>query len=516
MKVVPSGYGGNASFGCMAAALILCGCAAVGPDFEKPEAPTPEGWLESADSALSTQASDHREWWKNFGDPALDALIQRAYEENHALEIAGLRIYEAQASLGIARSTLYPQVGTARLSVDRIELSENAEPVSYLPPLTQTGIDTEYSTYRLGFDAIWELDFWGRFRRIVEAADSSLAARVAAYDAALVTVTGEVASAYIMLRTLEQRLAVARSNLAIQIRSQEISEVRFRNELTSELDVIRATVQRKNTEALIPRLEKALREVENGLSLLIGATPGEVRKIVGAAADIPTTPTSVAIGMPADLIRRRPDIRQAEYVAAMQSALIGVTQAELYPAFSIAGTIGYSADDFGDITDSESVEGIVGGGFRWNILSRGRIKNRVRANDARLQQLLADYELTVLNAFREVENAQTAYLKSQQETASLAEASASARRAVDLARIQYRDGITDFNTVLLTQEALLFQEGLLMDARGSVARNLIAIYRTLGGGWQIREGRDVISTESKDAMRERTNWGNLLDTPATQ
>ena len=515
MKVVPSSYGGNASFGCMAAALMLSGCM-VGPDFERPEAPTPEGWLESADSALSTEASDHREWWKNFGDPALEALIQRAYEENHELEIAGLRIYEAQASLGIARSNMYPQDGTARLSADRITLSENAEPLSNLPPQVQQGVETDFSTYRLGFDAAWELDFWGRFRRIVEAADSSLAARVAAYDAALVTVTGEVASAYIILRTLEQHLAVARSNLAIQIRSQEISDVRFRNELTSELDVIRATVQRKNTEALIPRLETALREVENALSLLIGATPGEVRKIVGAAADIPTTPTSVAIGMPADLIRRRPDIRQAEYVAAMQSAQIGVTQAELYPAFSIAGTIGYSADDFGDITDSESVGGIVVGGFRWNILNRGRIKNDVRVNDARLQQLLAGYELTVLNAFREVENAQTAYLKSQQEVASLAEASASARRAVDLARIQYREGITDFNTVLLTQEALLFQEGLLMDARGSVARNLIAIYRALGGGWQIREGRDVISTESKDAMRERTNWGDLLDTPATQ
>jgi hypothetical protein len=181
MNVIPSRGGKNTSFGCMAAALMLCGCAAVGPDFEKPEAPTPEGWLETAESKLSTDASDHREWWKSFGDPALEALIQRAYEENQALEIAGLRVYEARANLAFAVGTLYPQVTQARLSADGIQLSENSEPIAYLPPLVQQGVDTDFSTYRLGFDAAWELDFWGRFRRIVEAADSSLAARVAAY-----------------------------------------------------------------------------------------------------------------------------------------------------------------------------------------------------------------------------------------------------------------------------------------------------------------------------------------------
>ena len=328
--------------------------------------------------------------------------------------------------------------------------------------------------------------------------------------------TGEVASAYILLRTLEERLAVARSNLQIQQRSQEISGVRFRNELTSELDVVQATVQLKNTEASIPRLEAALRKVENGLSLLIGAAPGEVRKIIGGAADIPVTPASVAVGMPTDLLRRRPDIRQAEYVAATQSALIGVTKAELYPAFSLGGTIGYAADDFNDLTDSDSAASFIGAGFRWNIFNFGRVKNRVRANDARLQQALIGYELAVLNALREVENAQTAFVRSKEEVVSLTEASTSARRAVDLANIQYRDGISDFERVLIAQEALLFQEGLLTDARGRVARNLVAIYRALGGGWQIRDGKDIISTESKDAMRDRTNWGDLLDTDAQQ
>ena len=504
-----------ASFGILTAAMLICGCA-VGPDFQKPDAPTPEGWLETAEASISTDASDHREWWKGFGDPALEALIERAYAENQALEIAGLRVYEARAQLGFAVGTLYPQSMSVRLSADNIELSKNAEPVSILPPPVRDAIDPEYSNYRLGFDAGWELDFWGRFQRIVESADSSLAARVAAYDAALVTVTGEVASAYILLRTLEQRLAVARNNLKLQQRSQEISGVRFRNELTSELDVVQATVQAKNTEALIPRLEAALREIENALSLLIGATPGEVRKIIGEAADIPVAPTSVAVGMPTDLLRRRPDIRQAEYIAATQSALIGVTKAELYPSFTLAGSIGFAADDFGDLTDSDSKNSIIGAGIRWNIFNFGRIKNRVRANDARLQQALTGYELAVLNALREVENAQTAFAKGQQEVESLQVAAASASRAVDLASLQYRDGSTDFNRVLIAQEILLFQEGLLTDARGRAARNLVGVYRALGGGWQIREGQDFISTESKDAMRDRSNWGDLLDVEEAQ
>lgn len=499
----------------IAVSLLISGCM-VGPSFSKPVTPTPEAWLENAEESVSTESSDQREWWKTFGDPALERLIEKAYADNQALEIAGLRVYEARAQLGFAVGTLYPQAFSVRASADNIELSENAEPLSYLPPLTQLDVDSDYSTYRLGMDALWELDFWGRFRRIVETADASLAARVAAYDAALVSLTGEVASTYILLRTLEQRLAVARDNLKVQQRSQDISGVRFRNELTSELDVVQATVQAKNTEALIPRLEAALREVENALSLLIGSSPGEVRELIGDTADIPVTPTSVAVGMPADLLRRRPDIRQAEYVAASQSALIGVAKAELYPALTLAGTIGFAADDLSNLTEGDSKTHILGAGFRWNIFNFGRIKNRVRANDARLQQALEAYEVTVLNALREVENAQTAFVKSQQEVESLQVAADSARRAVELASIQYRDGIADFNRVLLAQEALLFQEGLLTDARGRVGRNLVSVYRALGGGWQIREGADFISTESKDSMRDRTNWGDLLDAGEAQ
>ncbi len=514
MKAIPTHTTLKAALGCLTVMLLLSGCATVGPDFQKPELPAPEGWLETADPSLSSEKDDHRDWWKNFADPALEALIQRAFHDNLTLEIAGLRVYEARANLGVAVGTLYPQSTQVGLSAERFKLSENAEPVSWLPPTVKEGVMTDFSNYRLGFGTVWELDFWGKYRRIVEAADASLAARIAAYDIVLVTVTGELASAYILLRTLEQRLSVARHNEDIQRRSVEISEVRHRNELTSELDVVQARVQLKNTEASITRLKTALRKVENALSILLGATPGEVRKIIGGPADIPATPTSVAVGLPADLMRRRPDIRQAEYLAAAQSARIGISKAELYPSFRLGGTVGLAADDVGDLFNSSSTAGIIGAGFSWNILNFGRIKNRIRTNDARFQQTLANYEAVLLNAYREVENAQYAFLRAREEVAFLTDASQTARRAVDLALIRYRDGFADFTRVLIAQKALALQEALLTDARGSVARNLIDIYRALGGGWQIREGKDFIPADVRDVMRERTNWGDLLEAGA--
>jgi len=470
-----------------------------------------EGWLEDADDRISTDGGDYREWWKNFNDPALESLIQYAYENNPTLEIAGLRVYEGRAVLGIATGLRYPQVQQLQGSASNIQLSENAEPVANLPAAVAQGVDTSFSNYRLGFGAIWELDFWGRFRRIVEAADASLAARTAAYDAVLVSLTGEVSSAYMLLRTLEERLAVVRSNETIQQRGLEIAEVRFRNELTSELDTNQARVLLKNTQARIPRLQAALRQVENGLSLLLGMSPGGVRSIIGGHGSIPETPANIAVGVPADLLRRRPDIRQAEYLAATQSATIGIAKADLYPAFRLGGTIGYAADNGSDLVESDSLSSIAGISFGWKIFNYGRIKNHVRANDARFQQTLANYENAVLNAAREVENGQVAFLRSQEEVALLTEAAVAARRAVDLALIRYRDGLGNYTPVLLTQRSLLLQEDLLTDARGRLAGNLVGLYRSLGGGWQLREGNEFISDETRDTMQQRTNWGDLLD-----
>ena len=496
-----------------ATALLLTACAQVGPDFEKPEAPVAEGWLEIADDRIAPEGGDQRDWWKNFNDPALEALIQHAYENNPTLEIAGLRVYEGRASLGVATGLKYPQIQQLGAGIQRIELSENAEPISNLPQAVIDGADTTFKNYRLGFDAVWEIDFWGRFSRIEQAAVANLGARTAAYDAVLVSLTGEVASTYILLRTLEERLAVARSNEKIQQRGLEISSVRFNNELTSELDPSQARVLLKGTQALIPRLEAALRQTENALSQLLGMTPGGVRSIIGGAGGIPETPATIAVGVPADLLRRRPDIRQAEFLAASQSAAIGVAKADLYPAFRLGGAIGYAADSTGDLSDSDSLFSIAGISFSWNIFNYGRIKNKVRANDARFQQTLANYERAVLNAAREVENGQSAFLRSHEEVVFLEESAAAAQRAVDIALTQYRDGLASYTSVLLTQRSLLLQEDLLTGARGRLAGNLVGLYRSLGGGWELREGNEFVSDEIRDRMQQRTNWGDLLDQP---
>lgn len=470
-----------------------------------------EGWLEIADDRIAPEGGDQVDWWQNFNDPALEALIQHAYENNPTLEIAGLRVYEGRANLGIATGLKYPQFQQLRAGVNRIELSENAEPISNLPQSVIDGTDTTFKNYRLGFDAVWEIDFWGRFSRIEQAAVANLEARTAAYDAVLVSLTGEVASTYILLRTLEERLAVARGNEKIQQRGLDISSVRFRNELTSELDPSQARVLLKNTQALIPRLEAAMRQTENVLSQLLGMKPGGVRNLIGGAGSIPKTPATVAVGLPADLLRRRPDIRQAEFLAASQSAAIGVAKADLYPAFQLGGSIGYAADSTDDLSDSDSLFSIGGISFGWNIFNYGRIKNKVRANDARFQQTLANYENAVLNAAREVENGQTLFLRSHEEVKFLEDSAAAARRAVDIALTQYRDGLASYTSVLLTQRSLLLQEDLLTGARGRLAGNLVGLYRALGGGWQLREGDDFVSDEVLETMQQRTNWGGLLD-----
>lgn len=495
---------------------IISSCASVGPDFIKPEIPAPEGWLEKSDELDNSNNKVCHDWWKNFNDPDLEALINKAHSNSQTLEIAGLRIHEARARLGIAVGALYPQSVNLGAAADHIRLSENAEPVSYLPSQVKKAVNTDFNNYHFGFNTIWELDFWGKYRRIIEAADASLAAKISAYDTMLVTLSGEVANAYIILRTLEERIKVLRTNADIQKRSAEISGVRHRNQITSELDVVQAQVQLKNTQASIPKLTALLKETENALSLLIGAAPGEVRKIISPESNIPTPPLLVGVGIPADLLRRRPDIRKAEYMAAFHSAGIGIAKSQLYPSFKLRGSIGLSTENMDDFFDSDSISSILGTGVSWNIFNFGRIKNLIRANDARFQQALVNYEIVVLNAFREVETAQSGFLEAKKEVILMEESQQMAKRAVDLALIQYRDGISDFTRVLTAQQALMLQQDRLVDARGRMARHLVDLYRALGGGWKVQVQDNFIPLKTKDQMEKRTNWGNLLQIKAVQ
>ncbi len=494
--------------------IFVGGCVTLGPDFETPESDVAENWLESDDERITAVSGDYAEWWKAFNDPILESLIQQAYEQNKTLQIAGLRVFEARAVLGIAGGNLYPQVQQAGGSVGKVGLSKNADPIANLPP--NIGFDTRFGNYRLGFDASWELDFWGKFGRTVESADANLAATIATYDDVLVTLIGEVAGAYVLLRTLEERLAVAESNVAIQQRSLEISEARNRNQLTTELDPQIARAFLRDTQATTPQLRAAIRQVRNALCVLLGKTPGELDTELDAASGIPVAPTEVALGIPAELLRRRPDIRRAELRAASQSARIGIAKSEMYPAFSLIGNIGYAAQNGSDLFDSDSLRGFGLVGFRWNILNYGRIRNLVRVEDARFQQLIVNYENTVLKAAREVEDATTRFISAQEQVAFLEDGAKASQRAVDLSLIQYREGTADYTRVLDSQRFLLLQQDQLMRARGDVAGSLVALYKALGGGWERRSLDSLVPADTRQIMMERTNWGDLMEAESVE
>jgi len=487
----------------------LTACTMVGPDFETPESSVEEDWS-ARDDRLSSTSVDHDTWWTHFNDPQLTTLIEDARNHNLRLQLAGLRIYEARATLGRVVGNLYPQVQRSRAAATTIQLSENADPISTLPSVVGDATDNNFENYRFGIDAAWELDFWGRFRRGVAAADANLAGAVDDYEAVLVTLAGEVGAAYVLLRTLEERLTYAERNVAIQQRSLEIAQVRFDNGLTTELDVQQARVLLRNTESRIPVLRAGISQVRHSLSVLLGRPPTELADLLGERGTIPKGPDTLDVGVPADLLRRRPDVRRAEHIAASQSELIGVARADMYPAFRLLGSVGYVADSTSDLFDSDSVTGIGGFGFMWKFLNYGRLRNNVRIQDARFQQLVTAYQLTVLGAAREVEDALAGYLGAQEEVRLKSDGVAAAERAVDLALTQYRDGVTSYTTVLDTQRVQLLVQDTLVRARGKVALNLIAAYKALGGGWGLRAQGELIPRDVRLEMEKRTNWGELL------
>jgi NodT family efflux transporter outer membrane factor (OMF) lipoprotein len=511
-------------YGLVAALFLTTGCTMVGPDFVKPEAPVEQEWLKARDAAIKTQASDYKDWWTVFNDPVLDSLVESAYLQNLPLQISGLRILQARAQLGVVVGNLYPQLQQGSGGADYSRLSENAP--------NSLGADTSFWQFNAGFDAAWELDVWGKYRRAVEAGVANLETSIAGYDDVLVSLTAEVARTYVLMRTFEERLEIARQNVKIQERSLQIAEIRFKAGAVTELDVVQARSLLKDTEASIPRFEANIRQVKNALAILLGKLPGEVDGIISGNRIIPKAPSEVVVDIPAELMRRRPDIRLAEYQIATQSPLIGVSKAELFPAFQLFGSIGLasstsrnteaggtSGSSFSDLFSSDSIEFLGGPSVTWNLFNYGRIKNRTRAEDALLQQLIVNYEDTVLRAQQEVEDSLVGFLGRQEEAGYLLDSVKAYQRSVDLSMLQYREGLIDFQRVLDSQRFLVREQDLWTTTRGDVILNLVSLYKALGGGWQIREGKDFVSKDNVEEMQTRTDWGDLiqpkaLETPA--
>ncbi len=498
------------------ATLLLGGCM-VGPDFVRPEAPYLDSWTQGSSglpvnskTGFTSRSEAVADWWTLFKDPTLNAFVNEAYQQNLQLEAAGARVYQARAQLGIARGELFPQQQQGFADGKYLSISKNDPFVQEAERFVD--INTEFTRYQVGFDAGWEIDIWGKIRRDVQSAKANLAAKIASYDDVLVTLTGDIAATYVTVRELQALISVARSNAALQKKSLDIAKLKFENGTTTELDIDEATARYNDTLSIIPELEGELAEAYNAMSVLLGETPGKIKpRMEKKYGRMPVIPAQVAVGVPADMLRRRPDIRAAEYRAAAQSAQIGVAQADLYPAFTISGAIAVNSKEVATLFTKNSFDAFINPGFTWNFLNYGRIRNNVRAQDAKFQELLLDYENTVLKAYAEVETSITAFFKAKQQTVYLYRSVKAAKDAEARVLDQYRDGTAGYDRVLDAQRQIFTSESRLVSARADVLTNLIAIYKGIAGGWIPPNVKGFVNDKTRAQMEQRTNWGKLLE-----
>jgi NodT family efflux transporter outer membrane factor (OMF) lipoprotein len=449
----------------------------VGPNYTPPGAPVAEEWIDKGEPALKSGSPEDLCWWTLLGDPKLTDLIQSSYSTNLSLRAAGFRIMEARAMRDVAVGTLFPQEQQLSGDYMRNVMSGTAFPFGSFP------IQRHYDDWMAGMNLSWELDFWGKFRRSVAAADANLDVQIWSCREALVMLQGEVANTYIQMRAFEERLQLAMKNLELQKRTLDLVDARRRNGFASDLEVEQAKSNLALTQALIPALETGRRRMQNRLCVLRGTPPHDLAEELGGMGQIPVAPVEIVVGIPAELLRRRPDVRRAERIAAAQSERIGIAKAEFYPSIAITGSIGVEAQYFPDLFKSDSQVGHIGPGFQWNILNYGRILNSVRAQDARFQESVVNLQSVVLNANEEVENAIVTYLKEQVRVKSLIESTRANNRAVELAMLQYEKGVVDYQRVIDTQRLLVQQQDTLAESRGIVAMSLVSVYRALAGGW---------------------------------
>ena len=495
--------------------VLVVACAPVGPDYVRPDTTVNDEWAEYVKDEFQFVPQDSSEWWRILGDPVLDQLLESAYLQNNNIEVAGLRVLEARAALGIAVGNQYPQSQFLAGDATRISASEsNAN--------TGGGGDLDYVQYNFGVGASWEMDFWGRFRRGIESADANLLASVASYDDALVLLAAQVVDTYAVLRTTEEQLRIGRENLALQQRSYDIVEVLYRNGASNELDVQQAETLLLSTKATIPSLEITLYQSHHALSVLLGMPPANLSDLIGGEGSIPGIPATLLVGVPADLLRQRPDVRRAELFAVAQNAQVGAATANLYPSFSITGSLGVAAagntdttrtgdSGLGELFRADSLTYAIGPSFVWPFLNYGRIKNNIRVQDARLQQALIQYRETVIQAEREVLDAMVTYVGSQQQDEILMSAVESAKRSSSLSMLRYKEGFADYQRVLDAQQALFAQQQRYVSNKGLAVRSVAQVYRALGGGWK-NNNRTFIDESTRNEMEQRIDWGEMLET----
>jgi outer membrane protein TolC len=547
----------GAIFAAALAAILLCtsGCTSfrdyvhngykVGPNYCKPAAPVAETWIDGR-NVNEGQRDDLSKWWLNFRDPVLNEpdpvlnyLIHNAYQQNLTLRQAGTRVLQSRALLAIAVGNIFPQTQTVSGEFNRSAIA--------VPPASTAAKFA--SNWQLGFNLNWELDFWGQFRRAIASADDNLDASVENYDAAIVTLLGDVATNYVRVRTDQEQIRLLKKNEVSQRWVYEYYKKRYGGGRMGYGTDVRVSMDQalgllRQTQSQIPQLEIDLRQANDALCVLLGMPVIDLREEIPVwksvdgpkmkteteerefrqqlldqegplkAEDlqriakivnliyIPTVPgpKEVGVGIPADLLRRRPDVRQAERVAAAQSEQIGIAQSLMYPAFTINGSLGYSAQNFPDLFRYQSLTGNVGPQFNWNVLNYGRIVNNVHLQDAKFQELVYAYQNIVLTADQEVEDGLVTYLRSHQVAKLLEQGVVGLTDAVAYMTLRKGAGVIDGNAWAVTAQNLVAQEVSWAQIYGNIPKGLIAVYRALGGGWEIRLSDNNSETPIAEAL----------------
>ncbi len=467
--------------------VFSSGCAPVGPNYQKPEMKTPDAWHEAISREMAKQSGAALQtWWKIFDDPILDDLIENARQSNLNLKIALSGIAASRARLGIVSGQELPNAN-ALASFTRFKHSDHGPLKQLVPP---GGFDSQ-NMFMLGVDALWEVDVFGRIRRQIEAAGAQYEASIEDYRDVLVTLFAEVALAYVEIRSFQRQIQCAEANATTQRKMLELTRARYNSGISSKLDMAQALSNLSNTEAAIPPFRIRLNSIINRIAVLLDMNTETLHAKLGKPAPIPLAREGIGIGVPADLLRQRPDIRMAEKELAAQTALIGAATADLYPRFAISGFFGLETGSFSDLGGGSSLAWGIRSPIKWNFFSGGKTRSNIAFHKEIAQQDLFKYKDTVLKAMEEVKNAIVAHKQEKIRRNWLLAAVAATREAVDLVVVQYETGLTDFNNVLVTQKSLFNQQDELVVSQANVVLNLIRLYKALGGGWPVENESDV-------------------------
>ena len=459
--------------------LLLFGCATVGPDYVRPDLKAPQAWSTSAAATAPAPEKAPGEapekWWTLFQDPVLTGLVQRIVAGNLSLKQALARIVQARAQRRAARADLLPGASW----------STSASVSGYYDNADGWSRSESYST---ALDVSWEVDLFGRIARGVEAARADYLAAQEDRRDVLVSLAAEAVTAYINLRTYQKRLESARENLELKSETLDLTKIKYQTGMAGALNVEQAAYSLESTRAQIPALEASIGELMNRLAVLLGGWPGDLEGELKAPRPIPTGDLKTALGAPIDLIRRRPDLRALEQRLAAQTARLGEAQGGLYPRLTLNGSLGLSSPELGDLVSKEAMEAGVGVGFSWSVFNRESIKGGIEKQNALLEEARLEYETTLRTAVEEVENALLNMIKEEEKAGFLSKAVASAQEAAQLALQEYESGITDFQTVLETQQSLSSLKDDLSQSLGQGALNMVTLHKALGGGWPLEEG----------------------------